>query len=178
MPSCSAVLTFIALAGSVVPPAIAFSATDPFNSEAIAPPRPLLFPAAERADLPCQAVAPGTVYGVLEVVDLALCQNPRTHEAWASARVQAALVGLAQSEYLPALDGSVGIERSRSNGQNATARSASLTLSWLLLLAGAMAADEGFSATSFSRMRARRDGSAWRRARSASSSILSVSCVS
>ncbi len=141
MPSCSAVLTFIALAGSVVPPAIAFSATDPFNSEAIAPPRPLLFPAAERADLPCQAVAPGTVYGVLEVVDLALCQNPRTHEAWASARVQAALVGLAQSEYLPALDGSVGIERIRSNGQNATARSASLTLSWLLYDFGARSAN-------------------------------------
>ena len=53
----------------------------------------------------------------------------------------AALVGLAQSEYLPALDGSVGIERIRSNGQNATARSASLTLSWLLYDFGARSAN-------------------------------------
>jgi len=141
MPSSSALLTFIALAGGVVPPAIAFSAIDPFNTEAIAPPRPLLFPAQERADLPCRAVAAETVYGVLEVVDLALCQNPRTHEAWANARGQAALVGLAQSEFLPALDGSVAVERLRSNGQNATVHSAALTLSWLLYDFGAHSAN-------------------------------------
>ena len=141
MPSCSAILTFIALAGSVVPPAIAFSATDPFNTEALAPPRPLLFPAADRADLPCRAVAAATIYGVLEVVDLALCQNPRTHEGWANARAQAALVGLAQSEFLPALDGSATVERIHSNGQNASANSAALTLSWLLYDFGARSAN-------------------------------------
>jgi TolC family type I secretion outer membrane protein len=142
MPSPLAAVAFIALASAVVSGARA--ATDPFNTEAIAPPRPLLFPAAERADLPCQAVAFGAIYGVLEVVDLALCQNPRTHEVWANARAQAALVGLAQTDFLPALDGRVEVDRIHSNGSNgrdATVHSAALTLSWLLYDFGARSAN-------------------------------------
>lgn len=141
MPSPVAVLTFIVLATAIVPQAIAFGAADPFNTEAITPPRPLLFPAADRADVPCRAIAAATIYDVVEVVDLALCQNPRTHEAWASARAQAALVGVAQAQFLPSLDGSVAVDRIRSNGQGANVYSAALTLSWLLYDFGARSAD-------------------------------------
>ena len=121
------------------PAAMAIGIADPFASEAMTPPRPLLFPAA--SSTPCQAPAPNAIYGVLEVVDRALCQNPRTHEAWANARVQAAQVGVAQAAFLPNLDGKVVESRVRNDGQNANQRNASLTLSWLLYDFGARSAD-------------------------------------
>ncbi|MBS1229827.1 MAG: outer rane efflux protein [Proteobacteria bacterium] len=134
LPLTLATLTILA------PEAMAFGAADPFNTEAIAPPRLLLFPAEQMRATPCQSPAPDTVYGVLEVVDRALCQNPKTHEAWANARVQAAQVGLAQAAFLPSLDGSATASRVRSDGQSATQRSASLMLSWLLVDFGARSA--------------------------------------
>lgn len=36
-----------------------------------------------------------------DVADASLCNNPQTREAWANARVQAALLGVAKSAYLP-----------------------------------------------------------------------------
>ena len=137
MPARS-LLLLLSLA-TLAPAAIAFGPADPFNTESIAPPRPLLFPSTETA--PCQSPAPDTVYGVLEVVDRALCQNPRTHEAWANARVQAAQVGVAQSGFLPGLDGRAAVSRLRSDDQSANQRSASLTLSWLLYDFGARSAN-------------------------------------
>ena len=78
---------------------------------------------------------------MLEVVDLALCQNPQTREAWANARAQAALVGVAQSDYLPDLDGRVSTSQVRSNSNNLNQSSAALTLSWLLYDFGARSAN-------------------------------------
>ena len=142
MPARSLLLPLtLATLATLAPAAMAFGATDPFATAAMTPPRPLLFPPAETANAPCLAPAPDTVYGVLEVVDRALCQNPRTHEAWANARVQAAQVGVAQSAFLPNLDGKVAGSRVRSAGQSANQRNASLTLSWLLYDFGARSAD-------------------------------------
>jgi outer membrane protein len=145
-PAHLAALTAIALATLIVfaPAALAFDAADPFATEAIAPPRAQLPPrpsSTERAEAPCQASAPATVYGVLEVVDRALCNNPKTHEAWANARVEAAQVGLAQAAWLPGIDGQAALSRRRSDGQSATQRSSSLTLSWLLYDFGARSAN-------------------------------------
>jgi outer membrane protein len=121
---------------------MAFGALDPFNSAALVPPRMQLPPQPEIGFLPCQAVPAETVFGVLEVVDLALCRNPSTHEAWANARVQAAQVGVAQAAFLPALDGKLIGNRLNSEGNAATdQRSASLTLSWLLYDFGARSAN-------------------------------------
>ncbi len=120
---------------------MAFGSIDPFGTEAITPPRPLLFPSEERAYAPCKTPPAGATYGVIEVVDLALCQNPITHEAWAFARTQAAQVGVAQSDYLPSLDGKVGSSRLNTDSGNANQRSASLTLSWLLYDFGARSAN-------------------------------------
>ncbi|WP_301101150.1 TolC family protein [Propionivibrio sp.] len=133
----SVLLTLLTLASAFAPKAMAFGPLDPFNTEAITPPRPLLFPAG----VPCQAPLPNTTYDVLDVVDLALCQNPRTHEAWANARAQAAQVGVAQSGYLPSLDGKATTSRLRTNADNSNQRSASLTLSWLLYDFGARSAN-------------------------------------
>ena len=89
----------------------------------------------------CQALPADAVYGVLEVVDLALCKNPTTREVWSFARVQAAQVGLAQSDFLPGIDGRLAAGRQTINSQSASQRSASLTLSWLLVDFGARSAN-------------------------------------
>ncbi|MDR1935801.1 MAG: TolC family protein [Candidatus Accumulibacter sp.] len=110
---------------------------DPFGTEALAPPPPLLAAPARSGFVPCQPLPSGAVYGVLEVVDQALCRHPQTHEAWASAHAQAAELGVARAAYLPGLDASVAVSRQRTDGDAANPRSASLTLSWLLYDSGA-----------------------------------------
>ena len=91
--------------------------------------------------MPCQALPADAAYGVLEVVDLALCRNPTTREVWSFARVQAAQVGVAQSAFLPTLDGRLTVGRVSADSQSANQRGASLTLSWLLFDFGARSAN-------------------------------------
>jgi outer membrane protein len=43
-----------------------------------------------------------------EVADISLCNNPQTNEVWASARVQAAQLGVAKSAYLPVVTDTLG----------------------------------------------------------------------
>lgn len=134
-------LTLLTVGGVLAPGALAVGSVDPFDTEAIAPNPPQLAPMPVGDYVPCKSALPGSTYGVLEVVDRALCQNPRTHEAWANARAQAAQVGVARSGFLPQLDGKVATSRVRSNGDAANQRSASLTLSWLLYDFGARSAN-------------------------------------
>lgn len=129
------------LTSTLTPDARAFGPLDPFDVQAITPPRPLLYPTAYGSFVPCKAPPAGSSYGVIEVVDLALCQNPRTREAWANARAQASQVGVAQSNYLPSLDGRVSVDRYRIDSGSANQRSASLTLSWLIYDFGARSAN-------------------------------------
>jgi TolC family type I secretion outer membrane protein len=137
----SLILILAPFVSALAPEAIAFGSIDPFSTEAITPPRAQLAPMPESNFVPCQTIPSAAVFDVLEVVDLALCQNPGTYEAWANARVQAALVGVAQSVFLPGLDGNASVSRLRSEGDTATQRSASLTLSWLLYDFGARSAN-------------------------------------
>ena len=141
MLSRSVLLLFATLACSFAAEVVAFGPADPFATEAITPPRPVLFPSADSAYTPCTDLPAGMVYGVLEVVNLALCQNPKTHESWANARAQAAQVGITQSAYLPNLDGKLSTSRVRTNAENTIPSSASLTLSWLLYDSGARSAN-------------------------------------
>lgn len=119
----------------------AFEASDPFAIRALTPTRPALTISGELHRMPCQALPADAVYGMLEVVDLALCKNPTTREAWSYARVQAAQVGLAQSDFLPTVDGQVAASRIRADSRSTTQRNASLTLSWLLFDFGARSAN-------------------------------------
>lgn len=137
-------IAFIALTGMVATNGFALDSNDPFATDAITPQPPQVAPLPESNFVPCLPMQEGTVYGVLEVVDRALCQNPRTREAWANARIQAAQVGVAQSSYLPDLDGRVGTNRTSGSGDTTnktTQSSAALTLSWLLYDFGARAAN-------------------------------------
>ena len=120
----------------------AFDASDPFATRALVPPRPALsLNGAEPSPPACQTPAADAAYGVIEVVDLALCKNPTTREVWSAARVQAAEVGVAQSQFLPGLDGGMAVNRVRADSQTTTQKSASLTLSWLLFDFGARSAN-------------------------------------
>lgn len=120
----------------------ALEANDPFDTRLISPPPPALdLTAPTGSHLPCQALPAEATYGVLEVVDLALCRNPTTREVWSLARVQAAQVGVAQSAFLPSVDGQLAVRRLRGDSRSATQRSAALTLSWLLVDFGARSAN-------------------------------------
>lgn len=140
MLSRTVLLTLVALTCAGATETFAFGGLDPFNTASITPPRPMLDATADGAESPCKAPQPETIYGVLEVVDLALCQNPDTHEAWANARAQAALVGVAQADYLPDLDGKASASRLNTDSERSRERKASLTLSWLLYDSGARSA--------------------------------------
>lgn len=133
-------IAFIALTGMLATNGFALDTTDPFATDAITPLPPQVAPLPENSFVPCLPMQEGTIYGVLEVVDRALCQNPRTREAWANARTQAAQVGVAQSSYLPDLDGRIGTSRT-SGSNDTTQRNAAITLSWLLYDFGARAAN-------------------------------------
>ena len=71
-----------------------------------------------------------------DVVDLTLCNNPQTRSLWASARAQAANVGVGMSAYLPTLSAQAGASRNSStssgNTSNFSNRNASLTAGYLL----------------------------------------------
>jgi TolC family type I secretion outer membrane protein len=71
-----------------------------------------------------------------DVVDLTLCNNPQTRSVWASARAQAANVGVGMSAYLPTLSAQASESHNRSNASGNTieynSRSAGLTASYLL----------------------------------------------
>jgi TolC family type I secretion outer membrane protein len=138
-PHASLLLSIAAVALALSPDARAF---DPFDTAAAIPPRPALNGAtAENNPRPCDPPRAGSPLNVTDAVDLALCKNPQTREIWANARAQAALVGVAQSAYLPSLDGKAATSRVTSNAIETRQRSTSLTLSWLLFDFGARAAN-------------------------------------
>lgn len=53
-----------------------------------------------------------------DVADASLCNNPQTREAWASARVQAAQLGIAKSAYLPKVTDSVSANANVASPQS------------------------------------------------------------
>lgn len=116
--------------------ATAASPTDPFGTRAsIAARTPgLEDPIGRDCALPAGALT------LAAAVDLALCRNPVTRASWAAARQQAAVLGIAQSAWLPSLTAS-GAENWTDNartlggvGASSTQRTtdAALSLSWTL----------------------------------------------
>ncbi len=71
--------------------------------------------------------------GLYDILQHALCNNPKTREAWENALYQAAQVGSAKSAYLPTLDASLLAERTAvHDGAQNTRTGASLNLGYLL----------------------------------------------
>lgn len=133
----SGLFVSVGLAGN----AQAGGAGDPFDTGALVPPRPALHsPPAPGAAL-CSVPQNTAPLALLDVVDLALCNNPQTREVWANARAQAAQVGVAQAAFLPSLSGSVSASRNWTDSAGRSSpydqNSAGLTLSYLLYDFGA-----------------------------------------
>ena len=114
---------------------------DPLDTAAITPPVPSPQSAGRQGDAPCQRALPQAPISAIEAVDLALCNNPKTREVWANARVQAAQVGVAQGAWLPDLGATLGASRIKGDQNYYNSRSAALTLSWLVFDSGARSAN-------------------------------------
>ncbi len=117
--------------------AYAAESADPFKTNQLLSLKPALRMGAAVGD-PCAETPLKGEMNLPQVVNLALCNNPQTREVWASARVQAAQVGVSQAGYLPGVNVSVSGNR---NTLGATQRSLGLNLSYLLYDFGARAAN-------------------------------------
>lgn len=109
--------------------------------------RPGLLLPGETSARPCgTGVAPGQPIGVVEAVDLAMCNNPQLRAAWAIVKQQAGALGEARAAYLPTL--SVNVNRLRTDthtaGQADTVTGNTLygSLNWLIYDFGQRAANE------------------------------------
>jgi TolC family type I secretion outer membrane protein len=115
-------------------------ALDPFGTDE------LVRPIASFSATQCGEVPADKLLTVSDVVDLALCRNPRTSQAWAIARVQAAQVGVARSRYLPEADATLSATRAWVDPAQAPLTSpfdqsgATITASYLLFDFGARGA--------------------------------------
>jgi len=81
-----------------------YNSSDPLKTEALTPPA---VPDGYLEGSACTAINYDKVLTLADVADAALCNNPQTREAYASARVQAAQVGIAKSAYLPSVNDNV-----------------------------------------------------------------------
>ena len=115
--------------------------SDPFGTESMLPLKPALRPGGATGD-PCAAAMPEGALNLLDVVNLALCNNPQTREVWANSRAQAAQVGVSQASYLPSPSLSASGNRSRLEAAPSVyQRNIGLSLSYLLYDFGARAAN-------------------------------------
>ncbi|HEX5364766.1 MAG TPA: TolC family protein, partial [Gallionella sp.] len=108
---------------------------DPLGTEAELPLKPAVRIGGALGG-PCADAKPDHALDLMEIVNLALCSNPQTREIWASARVQAAQLGVSRGSYLPSVSLSVS-----DNRNGAAQRSYGLTLSYLLYDFGTRAAN-------------------------------------
>lgn len=97
----SPLIALILLAATVVPGAALAEPGDPFGTSGMAPAQAAQS-SPQASALPCgESPPPTAALGLRDVIDLALCRNPRTRETWSAARVAAAQTGAARAPYLP-----------------------------------------------------------------------------
>lgn len=90
------------------------------------------------AAVACPAGPPSTPLSLAEAVERALCQQPRTREAWAMARGAAAELGATRAAYLPQVSAELDTSRTRQRFTGipdtfaANTRGGSLRMSWVL----------------------------------------------
>lgn len=122
-------------------PAHAGEPGDPFGTQAAVPP---LAGLRATGSVPCQPADFTKPLSLADAVDVALCNNPQTRQVWASARAQAAQVGVAQAAYLPSISASATASRIRNEAARGGApysqQSLGADLSYVLFDFGARAA--------------------------------------
>ncbi len=108
---------------------------DPFAIDKLRPPTPSSFWKGPATACPATPVVPDPLR-LADTVDLALCNNPSTRESWAAAKASAAAYGIANSAFLPNIDGSITLQRNevRSAPGDAGYSSLNASLSFNYLL--------------------------------------------
>ena len=115
--------------------------SDPFGTEAMLPLKPALRLGNAVGD-PCTGAIPNRALNLSDVVNLALCNNTQTREAWANSRFQAAQVGVNKAKYMPGASLSASANRNKSGAAaSVDQRSIDATLSYLLYDFGLRAAN-------------------------------------
>jgi outer membrane protein len=97
-------LLLISPFGANADSSIWYRSDDPFDTESLTPP---LIPEDyidQSRGFECASPDYSIELSLADVVNVALCNNPQTREAWASARQQAAQLGVARSAYLPSIN--------------------------------------------------------------------------
>jgi TolC family type I secretion outer membrane protein len=114
---------------------------DPFKTDAMIPLKPALRIDGAVGD-PCAAQPLDYALNLLEVVNLALCNNPQTRVVWANSRFQAAQVGVSKAGYLPSVSLDASLNRTKlGTAPSVDQRSVGVTLSYLLYDFGSRAAN-------------------------------------
>jgi outer membrane protein len=107
------------------------------------PAKNMLVTQPDAASEVCADSLPDQPLALLDVVEQALCNNPRTSEVWATARAQAAQVGVQRANYLPKVNLVSGISKIHNEVTNSSFsfldqdnrilnRAHSLRLTWLV----------------------------------------------
>lgn len=132
------------MAGLLLLAAGAAHAADVFRTDLAVPPTPAgQMLGAEASDATCVFQAPAAPLRLDEAVARALCNNPKTREAWAAIMVQAAGVGVAMSAYMPSISANWQATRDQtvttiynypdlSSRQQSNNQAYNLSLSWIL----------------------------------------------
>lgn len=123
-------------------PAWAGGISDPFDTSSLVSLKPSPQLAARVGESPCATQLPQQALTALDAVDLALCNHPQTREVWATARAQAALLGVAQGAWLPTLAGSAAATRYEYDVSPYSKQSVALNFSWLIYDFGQRSANQ------------------------------------
>ena len=103
--SLIAYVCFILCSAANANDSVWYKTDDPLKAELGLPPA---IPSVYLESTACNAIDYNEPLNLSQVVESALCNNPQTQQAYATARVQAAQLGIAKSAYLPTLDDKVG----------------------------------------------------------------------
>lgn len=122
------------------------NSTDPFAVEGMT--HSTVAGGIVQGDAACRFAPLGSApLALADVVVRALCSNPQTSQAWATARFQAAQVGVSNAAYRPSVNAVAGASLNNASGSltgadtNERRENASLSLSYLLYDFGARAAN-------------------------------------
>lgn len=100
---------------------------DPLNTNIDALPK---IPAGyQNEQAPCAAIDLSKPISLTEVTETSLCNNPQTSEIWASARAQAAQLGIAKSAYLPSLNDTLSTNLGYASPESSARSNPTLNLS-------------------------------------------------
>ncbi len=110
--------------------ALSFDMSDPFEDPLFTRPPVLV----NGPSLPDQSTitCPGTTnlqqaLGLSDVIDIALCHNPKIKQAWAGIKIQSSTVGQARASYLPKLNATYSPQQTQTNYPEYTAANSNTT---------------------------------------------------